>query len=66
MGEIKESEAMLEIRRIREKLYEETKNMTFEEIAELERKKVEEIEKELGWKFRRVSKPEKRLARIQS
>lgn len=53
---IEESEAMREIREIRRKHYEETKNMTIEERMAFIRKKSEELEKESGIKLRRLSK----------
>ena len=53
---IEEPEAMCEIREIRRKHYEETKNMTIEERMEYIRKKSEELEKKSGIKLRRLSK----------
>ena len=51
-----EPEAMREIREIRRRHYEETKNMTIEERMAYIRKKSEELEKETGIKLRRLSK----------
>jgi hypothetical protein len=51
-----EPEAMREIREIRHRHYEETKNMTIEERMAYIRKKSEELEKETGIKLRRLSK----------
>ena len=51
-----EPEAMKEIREIRRRHYEETKDMTIEERMAYIRKKSEELEKETGIKLPRVSK----------
>ena len=51
-----EPEAMLEIREIRHKHYEETKSMTIEERMEYIREKSKELEKETGIKLPRLSK----------
>ena len=53
---IEEPEAMKMIRRIREKQYEETKNMTPEEQIEYDRAKSEELMKRYGLKLRVISK----------
>ncbi|MFH1539673.1 MAG: hypothetical protein ABIH66_11995 [bacterium] len=51
-----EPEPMREIREIRRRHYEETKNMTIEERMAYIREKSEELEKETGIKLPRLSK----------
>jgi hypothetical protein len=53
---IEEPKVMREIREIRRRHYEETKNMTIEERMSYIRKKSEELEKETGIKLPRLSK----------
>ena len=52
-----EPESMKEIRRIREKQYEETKDMTPEEQMEYDRKKAREVIERYGLKLKTASKP---------
>ena len=52
-----EPESMKEIRRIREKQYEETKDMTPEEQTEYIRKKAKEVLDRYGIKLKTASKP---------
>ena len=47
-----EPESMKEIRRIREKQYEETKDMTHEEQMEYDRKKAREVIEQYGLKLK--------------
>ena len=51
-----EPESMKEIRRIREKQYEETKDMTLEERNEYFRNKAKEVIEESGLKLKHASK----------
>jgi hypothetical protein len=53
---IEESEAMLEIREIRRKQYEDTKNLSPEEQIAYDKCLSDEFEKESGIKLRRLSK----------
>ena len=52
-----EPESMKEIRRIREKQYEETKDMTPEEHTEYIRKKARKVMEEFGLKPKTAAKP---------
>ncbi|MEW5947673.1 MAG: hypothetical protein AB1742_15920 [bacterium] len=56
MKKIEESKAMLEIREIRRKQYEETKGLSSEEQIAYDKKLSDEFEKESGVKLRRLSK----------
>lgn len=56
---IEEPESMKMIRRIRQKQYEETKDMTDEEQIEYDRKKSEEFMKKYGLNLKVVSRSRK-------
>jgi len=54
-----EPRVMREIHKVRDQIYEETKNMTFEEKVASTNKIVEKIEKEYGVKFLRLEDVDK-------
>lgn len=56
MKKIEESKAMQEIREIRRKQYEETKDLSPEEQIAYDRRLSDEFERESGIKLRRLSK----------